>query len=119
MALTFAAHKKPRTMDRVSQRRQKIVAGIDQQLDLLDQHRNGQTVKNAWFWQGADGRYFSSIRYGRSELELAKGMFAIECTDIASLGEALKEVRSMVLKGKLDEALQKASDALRAKFKAE
>ena len=58
MALTFAAHKQPRTMDRVSQRRQKIVSGIDQQFTLLDQHRSGQSVKNAWFWQGTDGCYF-------------------------------------------------------------
>gem|GEM_PF-6705843 len=35
MALTFEATKKPRTMDRVSQRRQKIVSGIDQQTCLL------------------------------------------------------------------------------------
>ena len=34
MALTFAAHKKPRTLDRVSQRRQKIITGIDQQVAL-------------------------------------------------------------------------------------
>ena len=119
MALTFAAHKKPRTLDRVSQRRQKIVTGIDQQIALLDQHRQGQPVKNAWFWRGDDGRYFLSIRYGRTEIELAKGMYSVECADVAGLNEALAELRSMVLKGKLDEALQKASNALRAKFKAE
>ena len=119
MALTFAAHRKPRTLDRVSQRRQKIIAGIDQQIAVLDQHRQGQPVKNAWFWQDGDGRYFLSIRYGRSEVELAKGMFSIECADIAAVGDALKEVRAMVLKGKLDEGLQKASDTLRAKFKAD
>jgi hypothetical protein len=119
MALTFAAHKKPRTMDRVSQRRQKIVSGIDQQFTLLDQHRNGQPVKNAWFWQGADGKYFSSIRYGRSEIELAKGMFSVAAPDVDGLIEALKEIRSMVLNGKLDENLNKASDTMRSKFKTE
>lgn len=36
MALTFAAHKKPRMLDRVSQRRQKIITGIDQQIAVLD-----------------------------------------------------------------------------------
>ena len=119
MALVFAAHKKPRTLDRVAQRRQKIVTGIDQQIVLLDQHRQGQPTKNAWFWQGKDGRYFLSIRYGRTEIEIAKGMYSVDCADVAALDEALKEVRAMVLKGKLDEGLQKASDALRAKFKSE
>ena len=119
MALTFAAHKKPRTLDRVSQRRQKIITGIDQQVALLDLHRQGQPAKNTWFWRGEDGRYFLSIRYGRTEIELAKGMYSIECANLAALDEALKEVRSMVLKGKLDESLQKASDTLRAKFKAD
>ena len=119
MALVFAAHKKPRTLDRVSQRRQKIITGIDQQVALLEQHRQGQPVKNGWFWQDGDGRYFLSIRYGRSEVELAKGMYSVECADSAALGEALKEVRGMVLKGKLDESLKKASDTLRAKFKSE
>lgn len=56
MALVFAAHKKPRTLDRVAQRRQKIVTCIDQQIALLDQHRQGQPTKNVWFWQGKDGR---------------------------------------------------------------
>lgn len=119
MALTFAAQKKPRTMDRVSQRRQKIATGIDQQFTLLDQHRNGQPVKNAWFWQGADGRYFSSIRYGRSEIELAKGMFSVAAPDVDGLIEALKEIRSMVMNGKFDENLTKASDTMRSKFKTE
>jgi hypothetical protein len=119
MALTFAAHKKPRTLDRVSQRRQKIVTGIDQQIALLDQHRQGQPTKNAWFWQSKDGRYFLSIRYGRTEIELAKGMYSVDCIDIAALDDALKEIRGMVLKGKLDDSLQKASDTLRAKFKSE
>lgn len=119
MALVFAAHKKPRTLDRVAQRRQKIVTGIDQQITLLDQHRQGQPTKNAWFWQGKDGHYFLSIRYGRSEIELAKGMYCVDCADIAALDEALKEVRAMALKGKLDDGLQKASDTLRAKFKSE
>jgi hypothetical protein len=119
MALVFVSQKKPRTMDRASQRRQKIVAGIDQQIALLDQHRQGQPVKNAWFWQGENGRYFLSIRYGRSEIELAKGMYSVDCADIPALAEALKEVRAMVVKGKLDDGLQKASDTLRAKFKSE
>lgn len=119
MALTFAAHKKPRTLDRVSQRRQKIVTGIDQQVALLEQHRHGQPVKNAWFWRGGDGRYFLSIRYGRTEIELAQGMYSVDCADLSAVGEALKEVRAMVLKGKLDDGLQKASDTLRAKFKVE
>lgn len=119
MALTFAAQKKPRTLDRVSQRRQKIITGIDQQVLLLDQHRQGQPMKSAWFWRGDDGRYFLSIRYGRSEVELEKGMFSIQCADLDGVADALKEVRAMVLKGKLDESLQKASDTLRAKFKAD
>jgi hypothetical protein len=119
MALVFSANKKPRTLDRASQRRQKIVNGIDQQIALLDTHRQGQPIKNAWFWRGDDGRYFLSIRYGRSEVEFAKGMYSIECSDIAALADALKEVRSMVLKGKLDDGLQKASETLRAKFKSE
>lgn len=119
MALTFEAKKKPRTMDRVSQRRQKIVAGIDQQTCLLDQYRQGLPVKNAWYWEGEDGRLFLSVRYGRSEVELAKGMYSVVCADTNELAVALKELRTMVLAGKLDEALQKASDKLRAKFKAE
>jgi len=119
MALVFAAQKKPRTLDRASQRRQKIVAGIDQQIALIDQHRKGQPIKNKWFWQGVDGRYYLSIRYGRSEIELAKGMYSVDCADIDALAAALQEIRSMVLKGKLEEGLQKASDKLRAKFKTE
>jgi phosphoenolpyruvate synthase/pyruvate phosphate dikinase len=117
MALVFAAQKKPRTLDRVSQRRKKIVAGIDQQIALVEQHQQGLSVKNAWFWQTDNGHYLLSIRYGRSEIELAKGMYSVDCADVVALTEALKEVRQMVLKGKLDDGLQKASDSLRAKFK--
>ena len=119
MPLTFGPNKKPRTLDRVTQRRQKIINGIDQQLIVLDQHRQGKADKSAWFWQELDGRYFLSIRYGRTEVELAKGMYSVECSNIESVGDALMEIRSMILQGKLDDSLQKSSDKLRAKFKAD
>jgi len=119
MALVFASQKKPRAQDRASLRRQKILAGIDNQITLAGLARQGTAPKKAWFWQGEDGRYFLSIRYGRSEIELAKGMYSVECADLDALVEALKEIRGMIVNGKMDAQLQKASDTLRAKFKTE
>ena len=94
MALVFASQKKPRAQDRASLRRQKILAGIDNQITLAGLARQGTAPKKAWFWQGDDGRYFLSIRYGRSEIELAKGIYSVECADLDALGSRLIDRQS-------------------------
>lgn len=117
MQLNLTAAQKPQQTDRTVERRAKLALRIDQQIAKLDEVSNGKTVKGTWYWQAEDGSYLLSIRYGRRDLELSKGMFSIACEDTPAIQASLVKVREMVLSGDLDDALEKASVALRAKFK--
>jgi hypothetical protein len=117
MELKFTAERRPRKLDRIAQRRKKLVANIDDQIARLAEPGTQKSSGGDWFWPGEDGKYYLSIKYGRTDIELTKGMFSVECADLTEVNTALEKIREMVLSGKLDDALQKASDALRAKFK--
>ena len=62
------------------------------------------------------GRYSIPIKYGRQQLELKKGMFSIECSDLNECQKALGIVRAMVLNGDFDDQLAKVSAEIRKKF---
>ena len=117
MDLKLTTAQKPQKADRTTERRSKLVQQIDQQSAKLDEVSDGKSVHGLWFWRVDDGTYLLSIRYGRRDLELSKGMFSIACEDLSAVKTTLEKVREMTLAGELDEALEKASAALRAKFK--
>lgn len=116
MALKYTAQIKPKSEDKTSYRRRKTVAAIDQQIKLAVELDDAVTSRKAWFWPADDG-YLLSIRYGRKDLELAKGMFSIKCNGIDEVEQALRDVRSMTLKGDLDEPLRMVSEAIRSRFR--
>ena len=116
MELKFAATARPDKADSNIQRRHKLVRRIDQQIGYVRQMIEGGQPRAAWVWMDEAGTYFLPIKYGRQPIELKKGMFSIQCSDLDTVEAALCTVRAMVLNGDFDEQLTKASSDIRQKF---
>ena len=116
MELKFVATKKPLAVDAVTQRRQRLIRRIDQQISLIKSATEGMLSRTSWAWMDENGGYFLPIKYGRNSIELQKGMFAIQCDCIEDVGQGLFAIRAMVLQGDFDAQLQKASTEIRSKF---
>jgi hypothetical protein len=116
MELKFVATQKPVAIDVVTQRRQRLIRRIDQQISLIKSAAEGMLPRSSWAWVDEKGAYFLPIKYGRNSIELQKGMFAIQCDCIEDVGQGLAAIRAMVLQGDFDAQLQKASTEIRSKF---
>jgi hypothetical protein len=116
MELKFVATKKPNTVDVVTQRRQRLIRRIDQQISLIKSASESGIPRSSWVWMDEAGAYLVPIKYGRQPIELKKGMFSIVCDDLEHVELVLCTVRAMSLRGELDDQLAKASSTIRAKF---
>ena len=114
--LKYVATKKPETVDMAVQRRQRLVRRLDQQISLIKSAVNGVMPQASWVWMDEKGSYFLPVKYGRSAIELKKGMFAIRCDSVEDVAKALATLREMVTNGEMDEQLDKASKDIRARF---
>ena len=137
--LKLVSSKRERTTSPIVVRRTKLHAKLNEQLELATANKEGRiyapkrikTVTNAdgnrvsvesvkrvkeWFWTGAGNKINLSVRYGSKTLELAKGKNAIELGTSDELIATLAALKEAVLAGELDEAINSASDKLRAGF---
>ena len=70
-----------------------------------------------WFWTTPNNKINLSVRYGSKTLTLnSKGANAIELTTGDELLATLETLKHAVIEGELDEAINNASDKLRAGF---
>lgn len=116
MELKFAAAAKPETVSIAVQRRQRLVGRIDQQIGYVRTMIAGETSRASWVWMDEKGLYFVPIKYGRQPIELKKGMFSVQCSNLDEAEAALCTFRAMTLDGQLDDHLAKASTEIRKKF---
>jgi hypothetical protein len=137
--LKLVASKRERNLSPIMLRRQKLATKIEEQLQLAQAQKNGtlfapkrlKTVTNEagervvvettkrvkeWFWTTPTNKINLSVRYGSKTLELAKGKNAIELGTQDELIETLAFLQQVVIGGELDEAINNASDKLRAGF---
>ena len=137
--LKLVASKRERNLSPIMLRRQKLATKIEEQLQLARCQKNGtlyahkrlKTVTNEagervvvettkrvkeWFWTTPTNKINLSVRYGSKTLELAKGKNAIELGTQDELIETLALLQQVVIGGELDEAINNASDKLRAGF---
>ncbi len=63
-----------------------------------------------WWWQHHSGAWMLTLRDGAKQLPLADDKSSIEVGEITNLVETLETVRSAVLAGELDPALQAMID---------
>lgn len=115
-SLKLVSITKPEEQNPTVHRREKLIAAINRQLDLLDRYRVGEKVRGLWWWIDESGTVFLPIKYGKTVLELSKGKFSIECSSIEEVEDTLEKVKDMSRRGMFDEVLKTTSDVLRLKF---
>ena len=69
-----------------------------------------------WFFTAANGKIALVLRYGKFQIEIAKGKNAIECDGMAELVATLEVIKTAVIAGELDIQIEQACSALRAGF---
>lgn len=102
--------------DEKAKRRNRLAAQINKQVEFAKIHQPGRIRRGCWYRQHPDGSFTVTIRYGRHDLELAKGKFAIACNTSVDLVNALEEARSLTQAGTFDDQLAKISKNVRAGF---
>jgi len=139
--LKLVASKKHQTVSPVVHRRNKLVNKLHEQIELCEAKKSGNTyapkklktftnkqtgermtaevVKRVkeWFWIGDNGKINLAIKYGAKTLPLnKKGANAIELATGDELIATLKSLKTAVLDGELDDAINEVSEATRARF---
>ncbi|OLY96409.1 DUF6641 family protein [Polynucleobacter sphagniphilus] len=124
-------------------RRNKLLAKVQEQLDMCEAKRNQQpyapkrlktvvnketgerttveTIKRVkeWFWITEDGKINLAVKYGAKTLTLdkKKGCNAIELMNGTALIGTLHKLKEAVIAGEFDDAISEVSDATRKAFK--
>ena len=139
-ALKLTDARKPNQVPQVVQRRNKLAKRVWQQIELAKAQEQGTqfrvakfklytdtqtgerrqvethvSVKQWWFTTQA-GKLAIGVRYGSKVLELAKGKFAVEVAHEKDLAKTLDAIKTAVLAGELDTAIDAAASKLRAGF---
>ena len=126
----------------VVQRRNKLLAKVQEQLDMCEAKRNQlpyapkrlktvvnketgerttvETIKRVkeWFWITEDSKINLAVKYGAKTLPLnKKGANAIELMNGTALIGTLHKLKEAVIAGEFDDAISEVSDATRKAFK--
>jgi len=139
-SLKLTAAQKPTQISAVQQRRNKLAKRLWEQMELAKAQIAGKqfvatkfrTVKDAetgmrkqietnkrvkaWWFIADSGKLNLSVRYGTKVLELAKGKYAVEIVAEKDLVGVLDLIKTAVLAGDLDTAIDSAATKLRAGF---
>ena len=137
--LKLVSSKRERNLSPIIVRRNKLAAKIEEQLMLATAQKEGRlyapkrikNVTNAegervavettkrvkeWYWTTPANKINLCVRYGSKTLELSKGKNAIELSTGDELLATLSILKDAVIAGELDDAINTASDKLRAGF---
>jgi hypothetical protein len=123
-----AAKPRRNTKNTAEYRRKKLIANIEEQIELARLSLNGEpvqlerkrghrviTVKPRLWWAiEADGTVLTEIRYNKIPLNLASRGTTIEVADLARLPSALQTVIEAVRAGELDQSIETAARRSRA-----
>ena len=123
--LNFVAFKPLANNNPIALRRRKLVAKIDEQIQLASdkdytptQHKwitdadgNQRKVEVAkrvkrWWTESVDGKINLVVRYGSKPLEFGKGKNAIELVSEAEVADTLRKVRDAAELGELDSLIE-------------
>ncbi|MBY3181028.1 hypothetical protein HFO24_04995 [Rhizobium laguerreae] len=115
--MKLVAAKKKAPLDAAGKRRARLLHQINKQIDFASKFTPARAQRGRWFQQEPDGSFTLSIRYGRRDLELSKGKFAISCTSTDELIKALEAGRLHCSKGQFDEQLERISGEIRTGFR--
>lgn len=131
---------KPTHVPAVQLRRNKLVKRLWEQIELARAQQAGTTFAptrlrsvrdtetgirrqvethkrvKPWWFTADNGKLAVSVRYGTRVLELAKGKWAVEVAAEKELVPVLEVLKTAVLDGELDAAMETASNKLRSAF---
>jgi len=140
--LKLVQSKRPNQLSPVVLRRTKLMKQIWQQIQLAKAMQVGETFQairyrtirdtetglsrsveqakrvKAWWWTLDSNKICLAIRYGAKQLDIAKGKNAVEVANLDEVVTALEKIKQAVDLGELDEQIELASGALKARFKA-
>ncbi len=128
------------TLSPVEVRRQKLVAAINEQLEVAEAAMRGeqyavtvprwtkndagekvriqrQKVVRSWFF-AQDGDYYVQCKYGAKALALSKGGNAVFVKEIAEVKGVLETLRSAAQNGELDSVIESALNQRKLKPKS-
>jgi hypothetical protein len=138
--LKLTAAQKPTQMSPIQQRRNKLAKRLWEQMELAKAQQAGtqfvatkfrtitdnetglrkqvETNKRvkAWWFVAENGKLSLSVRYGTKVLELALGKHAVEVGAEKDLVGVLDVIKTAVLAGELDTAIENAANKLRDGF---
>ena len=137
--LKLVASKRERNLSPIVVRRNKLAAKIEEQLLLAMAQKEGRLyapkrIKNVtnsegervavettkrikeWYWTTPANKINLCLRYGSKTLEISKGKNAIELSTGDELLATLSILKEAVIAGELDDAINTASEKLRAGF---
>jgi hypothetical protein len=138
--LKLVGTQKPTQMPAIQQRRNKLAKRLWEQIELAKAQQAGTTFTptkfrtitdagtglrkqvetnkrvKAWWFTADNGKLALCVRYGSKVLELAKGKYAIEVGLEKDLVNVLEVVKTAVLNGELDTAIDNAANKLRDGF---
>ena len=119
--LNFVAFKPLRNNNTIAVRRRKLMAKIDEQIELAadpnyaptqrkwvaDDDGNRKQIEVAkrikrWWTASADGKINLVVRYGSRPLEFAKGKNAIQLNSEDEVADTLRKIRKATDLGELD-----------------
>jgi hypothetical protein len=122
------------------QRRQKLIAKIDEQICLATAAMDGTEFKptkfknivnaetgeteykqvakkvRAWYWKNDAGKWNLVVRYGARIVELSKGKNSIELLSEAEVIPTLELLKTIISNGELDDAITSVSKAVELKL---
>ena len=126
--LNLVAYERESARDPKIQRRKKLIAKIDEQIQLAtdpnfqpmktkwvkDEYGSDQKVTvpkrvKRWWNENLDGTVVLTIRYGSKPLEFAKGKAGIAVENDGAVVSALEQIKAGVTAGDLDSLLEAQS----------
>lgn len=117
------AAKPRRRLETVEYRRAKLIANIEEQIELAQMaleekplelerkrgHRVVQVRPRLWWTEDSDGRIFAQVRYNKVPLNLAGRGTSIEVGTLKKLPATYRTVVKAVEAGELDQAIGTAA----------
>ena len=119
--LNLVQAEKPAGNDPVMKRRLRLVDNIDKQIRTIRAKLDGADAsdqpRGVWFWMAPDGQYYSSVKYAKKSLEIAKGKTAVQGKTLEDIATALTVVRGYAVQGEFDKQLEAIAGEVRQNFK--
>ena len=113
---TLTPKKKPSKTNPILFRRNKLLSGINKQIQNIHDLKRGLKVRNVWFFNDENNKFYLIVKYGKYELELSKNKYSIMCENIDQVLDNLEKLKELVSSGQFDTNLSEMSKSIRQNF---